>query len=568
MPGSSGYLGLGADRTQVLLDVLTLHGRWLQEANDDARRAVRFGSLPSYLVDYEILFTYAFSAQRQPEAASGISFLLDHSDTQLWVGPGTALEMLEEIERRLRSREYAKTLRRVWRAFERGARGEELSGPLTSVMSSVSDALTSDLEVASGGFGLYMLTDLMRTGRLNMFTMTAADLDLTLVSNLAASLDLLRPRFTRSNFADALNYAAVLSSREVADEHGPTLFLLTNSQPLFNERLLPTTGQIRHPISRDVSTALYSALAFSHAESPLDLVERTLEHSLNAASLRTTLIREELNSDYYSPVDEDSLLHAAATNELTPDTRSALTELAQLLSDPIVLHAQDIFDDLQIVETNMAKQRGEFDGTVRSTSRLFDFLIDLGRIIEAGVTAIEDAADVALVVNTMEHLGFVEHRIYLRELDSSGPAATVEIHADPDGGSQFVINWPGAQDSELILDAFNDAYSRHDTSTVVGIFGFESDAEAWRVELPLTIDDLSKLANDERGVVWWLRIDCPGLFSLFADLVADEASLTSMIVGVGGRDLDADHVCDLHSRTSSRYLRPEWLLATLERLGV
>lgn len=578
MAEAQALVGLGQARAEDLLDVLALHGRWLQETSNDARRAAHFGLLPTYLIDFQVLYVYAFIAERFPAAASGANYLLRHTEVDLRIGPGTAFELLEEINDVFESKAATRALRGLRDAASRGS--EEIYGPLNDVIGHLLDLLNKTAaKKGRGPFGIYLLSSLISEGRIGMLDMSVANLDFDLVKSLSASLDAMRPRFPRSNFADALNYAAVIDSRtrrEQGEQLAPSLYLLTNSQPLFNERLLPagTGSAVQHPISRDLSTALYSALAFEHSESPLALAELTLDHSLRAAHLRALLIRHELEHGYVGHVTEHQLAHAAASNRLTDDTRTALTELADLLSDPIILHTQEIFDDLNVVAANISKQRGEFEGIVASSSRLMEFLIDLGNMVKAGTFAVSGASTAALRYEDLDFGKYSKRRIFLQYSKTKDPILTLEKHRGGGGHPNFIVNWPSSQDSELVLRSFNDAYANHGIKEVEATFGFqkssgaESDIERWRVGLPLEISDLASLANDERGVVCWIRMDAPGSFSLFADIVSHDPGQSSMIVGVGGRDLIAEHVARLHEETSSRYILTEWVVSALREYGI
>jgi hypothetical protein len=568
-PTMSLAVGLGTELSDQLLSLLALHTRRLSDTNEDARLVARGYERPSYVVDFELLFSYAFSAQIAPSAASGVAYLFHQRGSRLMLGPGTAIELLRAINRAFEESVSGRTLARL----------SALDARTWTQAPEMVDDLMSRLRQGRGrykrrpddpdSFGLFLLSSLFSESGFQFLDFEAIVDSVDAVKDYAASLDNLRPRRPENNFADALNIVAVLQ-RRTAEKHAlEQPYLLTNSQPLFNERFIGFVGESAHPLealSRDVATALYSFLAFDHAEDAFDLADRTLEQTIRVAHLRADLVRLDLEQRRLSPSSSlrrgsvDDLARAVASNSLDDRSRETLLELGDLLADPIILRAQEILDDIEVVEANIAKQRGEFEGVVASDARTIEFLIGLASIARRGSDSVAGAWRAAFEMQDQAFGAYSRRTLFQREGRTTDNGVLVlEHHVDVSGESHYLLNWPGGRDAALLVNAFSQACVRHHITVARITFGLEESAAIYEVELPLTTTDLGQVAKDH-GIVWWLRFDTDD-FVLFGDLVSDSAGAGSgaLMVGLSGSRLDPTHVVDLHQKTSTHYILDDWL---------
>ena len=538
---------------------------WLSETTADALRALQGAGQPAYLLDYDVLHAYSFSAASEPVTASAVTYLLHHGDVRCWVGPGTALEIIRTVNRVVQDQGAARLLENI--ASGKRLDINQLTGEYERLRRRIQRVARKGIASHRGEdmFGIYLLIDLLARHDIDMLDVP---IDMDAMVALSTSLDALRPRRSENNFADALNYATVIASRE-RSLHTEVLWLLTNSQPLFNERLLSSTNS-RLAISRDVPTALYSAIAFDYTDNYQDLVKRTLDRTQLASTLRTDIIRNTLVSRHEQTVTDTQLTQAVVADRITRPVRLALTQLADLVSDPIVLRAQEVFDDLDVVKVNIAKQRGSYEGILSSDARMMEFLYDLGQVIERGSTALGDLWKGAIDVSDETFGDVVRRSLFLKGPRTTGdPIVVMERHGVAKPSPTYVLNWQGGRDSDLVLKAMSAAYQNHGVNEVTAIFGFDDNEDpfAWRIELPLRSEDLKEMSST-RGVVWWVRLHREDLFGLFADLVSDDVETNAMTVGLVGSNLTGHHIVDLQSRTGSHFILGEWLLRALADFGI
>ena len=86
-------VSLSVRQVNSLLRALELHREMLQVGHEDARRFNLDNRRPGYLLDFDLIYQYAFEGEDQPELVSELRFLLEGSDARFLIGPGTQLEI-------------------------------------------------------------------------------------------------------------------------------------------------------------------------------------------------------------------------------------------------------------------------------------------------------------------------------------------------------------------------------------------------------------------------------------------------------------------------------------------
>jgi hypothetical protein len=540
---------LSAHQVQLLLRTVRVHRAHLSSAHEDALRWARQQVRPAYLLDFDLLYSYTFRYEEEPESALELEYLVDQPDVTLIIGPGTHVE----IER------MTKTIRRTRPTFTR----------------------SSDLRRDEQNFG--RLLALLEAPNLVPYDQFVPDdrVDGHTFELVKATLQRSRRRATEhANEADALNSAAVIHMRRCSAELSLEFFpyLLTGTAPLLRDHAMGLDEE--QPLARDPSTAIYSDVLFRAMPDANQAVEHTSDMDLIGAQVQHRLRHSPA---YMHPADygEEPDWEDVITNERVGEgLRAQLRDLAKFVDDPIVYQAQQIYERAQRSATSVVQQHhvGSVD-RFESPRKLFELITGITAALEAGASRSRRLGglwDIVLELRESAGEGFITYDLHDR-VGKAGksPYFSVEVHYPSPERDQmlFVLRWPGSADAESLVEEFHRAFRRHRVSTIELAVGTSRGVYEFEVQLPTSVIEMSLAVEaavaDDRGSqvvpteISWLRMNAHD-FDLYADVT--NPTRRDALIGVFISEPDSEHIAELYERTSARYLFSAWLREALQQL--
>jgi hypothetical protein len=562
--GVEEIVSFSAPQVTSLLRALELHRDMFQVGHEEARRLTVDGRRRAYLLDFELIYRFAFRAEERPDWANEISYLLGRHDTPLLIGPGTQFE-IEQF--------------RHVAGFTIGADGAPVPA-----RGSHHSAFGLDSDTVK--IGLLRISQLLNSPNIVLYE----DLiDEVAVNEKAretakAALDLRRRGKHSSpyaNTADAFNWAAVAYLRE----EGPTLgvdfypYLLTATRSLLEDS--SWGAEIQEPISRRPADAIYTEVLLDFFPNP----ERALQHT-NDMPREASALEEELRSTpaYLHPeryLEDPEWESAVAHSAVAEDLRRQLEGLAQFISDPVVTETQRIYDNARLAAADARLQRQTaLTMFEESPRKLFDLIIEVNAALKAkpnrsGLGGLWKAVLKLQTDGTAPRISYrlIEKDATRRPTEYIAAEHYLELDHEGDGGplDQVVLRWPTSSDADSILETFCRAYRKHDIRFVDLIAGTDRNIHHLEAELPITVADLLEvLSQDDAGEdeepecpvrLRWIRMSGK-TFDLYADVFSTDPA-RGRIIGIFADAVNPAHLEDLYSRTSSRYLLPVWLRRAL-----
>jgi hypothetical protein len=562
--GLAEVVSLSARQVEGLLRALELHHELLQAGHEDARNLLLRGLRPAYILDFELIYKYAFRAEERPDWASELQYLLDRQNIAFFIGPGTDIEIQKFI-------------------YSIGFIIDGEGNPI-DLESDREDRGADDLDLETIRAGMARLARLLDYGNVTVLEhrmLDAEDEEAFAMAKLAMDLRRSKPDRATANWADASNWTAVLHLRRQDDSSYPDCYpyLLTATAPLLEEGIWSTASNA--PVSRRPSDAIYTEILLETFPDPEEAMGHTMEMVFQAAALAKEL---KMSPAYLCPDDfrDDSELERALEDNLVGDElQQRLAGIAEFVNDPVVKEAQRIYDNARLVSANVARRRGVAPELLggESPRKLFDLIVEVSAALNAGNgrTTLGDLWRTALDLTVARCEDRVSYELVERNAVRTPmnylaaehyPAVVGKQDCDEDG-EQCVLRWPSALDGGAVVDAFSRAYGRHGVTFVKLVVGTERGIEKLQASLPITLDEIIEAvgaggAEVSSSPVWWLRMGSPE-FDLYADLSSSDLK-REPLVGVFAAAVDPEHIEDLYFRTSSRYLLPAWLRRVLESI--
>jgi hypothetical protein len=558
---------LSARQVRRLLKTLELHRAMLQAGHEDASRYALHRRRPAYLLDFQLLFRYAFLPVERPEWANELEYLLGCQSTKFLIGPGTQFEM----------NQFMHTA-----GVMLGDDGSlEDPGP-----SAEPDYEIYGLDGETVRVGIFRLNELFALPNVLRYGEVVADpvFDEETLNHVKGTLGLHRPNpgKSRANHWDALNWVAVSHMRQRTEAAtGLYPYLLTATRPLLDASA--ALADFDAPVARKPTDAIYTEILFSTYPDPVGAANHTIQMAVKAATLEEGLRQSPafLSPDEFR--QEPEWEQAVQDRRITDELREQLKELARFVTDPVVTETQRIYDNARIASASAEQQRGTVLGILdESPRKLFDLIIEVDAVLNAGLeqSGLSELWTTMLEMDTEEHESRTTYELFDRDSD---PASTQYLAAErylavrrrsasrtPDAASgddreQFVLRWPTAMDAETVVASFSRAFAKHDIETVDLVVGTTSSVEHFGATLPITLADVMEAVSEEEPddgsapagqQLQWVRMGAR-IFDLYADV--GPADLTRQpVVGVFVDSLNPEHLQDLYTRTSARYLLPAW----------
>lgn len=569
--GIAEEVSLSAGQVRRLMRSLKLHRGMLQSGHDDASRLALHGCRPAYLLDFQLVFRYAFQPVERPDWASELQYLFDRSDTSFLIGPGTQIEI----------NQFMHTAGVMF--GDDGAL--EDPGPSAS-----SDYEIYGLDGETVRVGIFRLNALLQLPNIFWYrdVVPNAEYDEGELNEIKAALGLRRRGRATANHWDALNWVAVTHMRQRPDTLSAGLFpyLLTATRPLLEAGAWKDEPV---PVSRRPTDAIYTEILFDRFPDPVTASNHTIEMAVKAATLEESLRRSPA---FLSPeeFEQEPEWEQAVREDRVPDElREQLQELARFVTDPVVAETQRIYDQTQLAAASAEQQRGVILGVLdESPRKLFDLIVEVNAVLSVGLeqSGFADLWTTVLDMATKRHSNRVSYELFERNAD---PEATqylaVERYLNPKrrptgqlkgspgvSHGQFVLRWPSAMDAETVVASFSRAFVKHNVETVDLIVGTTTCTEHFGATLPISLQDVMQAVSEgdaEQALVshqiQWIRMSAR-VFDLYAD-VAPSNLVRRPVVGVFVDSVNAEHLQDLYTRTAGRYLLPAWFLKAMDVVG-
>jgi hypothetical protein len=553
-----------------LLDALELHTEMLHIGHEDARRLALRGQRPGYLLDFELIFRYAFRADERPDWAQELEYLLNHEQTTFLIGPGTKLELDQFIDNVGFAARRDGTIETKRRSRRRASKDY-------------------GLDEGTLKFGIHRLHELLSHRNVRQWEgLTDPNIDDEAFETAKAALDARRRGVgaTESNRADALNWAAVLYLRQhaAAADVAFNPYLLTATKPLLNER--GWSREIVGPVSRRPADAIYVEVLLDTFPNSAEAVDHTIEVAYQAACLQRDLRKTPAYLNPQEHKSDPEFASAIEENLITDDLRAQLRDLSEFITDPVVTTTQRIYDNANLAAASITQQRGEIlPSLTRSPRKLFDLIVEVNAALGARdqASGLGDLWNRALDLRTHRQAGHVTYELVDRQAGKRPLQYLVveryqPVKDAPEGlsdeqpdGTQFVLRWPSALDAEEVLELFCTAFARHATATVEMAVGTERGVERLGAELPITLAQLMEAIRDDDRAdgealpqLHWIRMGSSD-FDLYAD-VSPPGIAAEPVVGVFAEQLNPEHVQELYDQTSARYLFPAWLRRAIDAI--
>jgi hypothetical protein len=571
-------VSLSAGQVSRLLHTLDHHRDMLRVGHEDARRLTHQQIRPGYLLDFELIFRYMFRAEPRPDLVQELQYLFDRPSTSFLIGPGTQFE----IAQFLHSAGYViQPNGTVDDLFPHGVRDRGLYG----------------LDEDTVKVGVYRLSRLLEMHNLHNFSdlMANPKVDEATFATAKAALDTRRRSSSsaNSNRSDALNLAAVVYLRRNAPQLDIDFhpYLLTDTRPVLDEA--NWGADILAPVSRRPSDAIYTEVLLDIFPDPAQAASHTVEMSYKAAALDHELRRTPAYLFPNDFVTEPEWEHAVANELISDQLRKQLRELAKFVTDRVITETQQIYDNAQLATASIVQQRGEvLRSHGESPRKLFDLIVEVSAALKAdrGGAGLADLWRTVLKLRTQVRSDRVTYslldngnqestREYLivEHYPAGVPSAEHELETE-----QFVLRWPSSLDAESVIDSFCRAFDRHGVKTVDLTIGTDDTVEHFGATVPISLTDV--LNEIQRGKakgatassrgktkgttapsfrqLRWVRMGSAE-FDLYADVSPPDLT-HEPVIGVFVSQMNREHLQELYTRTSARYLLPAWLRGALE----
>lgn len=554
---------LSSNQVSLLLRTLAYHKDLLEASHQDAKRLLNYNKRPAYLIDYQLLHRLVYERDR-PDRVVELEYLFEQDDLIFLIGSGTNLE----LRRRLYHLSDIDTTAWVtppndYESFLRGI--------LPSQREVIGRTLKEILEKRPADYeALLRLRTLL--DRSNFRVLEGANVDDDTFSLARSVLEARRPSRSINNLMDALNFAEVVALRaDKSTDFFP--FLLTDTPLLLDENFLANDPLreigIRSTISRDPVTAIYGHVAQRTHSDPGAAAHYTTSLAFQAARIEFEL---RTSTAYARDVPDRPTREweqIAIGHTVGEGLGRELRLLSEFVSDPLIAETQRIYDNSRTAQLNWLGQRTSthFDyGRPRALSsprRLFDLILGLTRSLDAGAGAARKSFGTlwrhAIKLEVLWHSSYATASFRDSGSGLRAPFLVIEWHPPREEASAyFIFRWTSEPDIEGLLASFNSAYSRHSVSEVVVEIGSTAEVEEYDGALPLTVADLSQAFGEQ---VSWIRLNSPE-FDLYADILTTDLD-RDPLVGVIAEEPDWDHLADLFTQTSARFLFRPWVDAML-----
>lgn len=563
---SAEIVSLSAGQVESLLKSFELHHERLQAAQEDVRNLLVHGVRPGYVLDFELIFKYAFRAEERPDWAGEVQYLLDRPQVKLFTGPGTDAEIQKFIH-----------------AIGYVPAGE---GGLIDVDANAGrERAAYGLEPETIEAGMARLRDLLCHPCVKPLPNRPYEPDdekAQAVARLALDVRRGSPERAGANWADASNWAGVLQLRRHDFAHDPGCYpyLLTATSHLLEERSWDTAANAQ--VSRRPWDAIYTEVLFDSFPEPSKAMAHTRRMVFEAASLANELQGSPAYLDPASFREDPALDRAIEANLVGDELRRQLDRIAEFVKEPVVEETQRIYDNVRRASAGAARRQGVAPELLggKSPRRLFDLIMEVSAALSAGAgsAVLGDLWRTALDLEVDSTEG--RRSFCLTESSSLTPPTCylsgdhyLETAGSEEHTEQYVLRWPTALDGDDLIEAFSRAYLAREVDRIDLVVGSDGGVESFEASLPLAWGEVASAVRKalrerdpgaQMGLLRWVRMGSSSL-GLYADLCASDLT-RAPLVGLFAPTLDPEQIEELYFRTSSRYLLPVWLRRALEEI--